>query len=515
MLSLLRCLNSSQRGANAKVVRQNLVRRAFVLNSDDLGRRVVSGATFQFLGIALRTLITIGSTAILARLLSPADFGYIAMATVITEFAGLFSNFGFTNILIQQRVINRLQIDTVFWASLLLGAILTTMVFILSFFTGWLFVDPRIGNLLRVLCLTFLLSGFTSVPWAMLARLLCFRTEFWVQITSMASRAVVAILFAYAGFGVWSLVAGALWGASMSMVLYWVAVPYVPRFKFNLAHLTSTWRTSSSYLGGGLLYYINMNADLVLIGRYLGATQLGYYQNARSLTDEIRARIAAPLQQVLFPAFSTIQTNRDHLQYLFMRSARLLATAIFPIGFGVSATAADLVPVLYGNQWHDMIPIMTMFGISAALRGSTAIASPLFNASNRVGLALKYNVISTALMLMGVALTLQYGVDTVAKAVAFASLYPMVVFRLGLGLIGLDFRHMLLMLGPPAVASLVMWVAIASIRPFTEGTFIHSGTLLICHIGAGGLIYVSMLYLLSRQHLQDFKEVLGKLLTKF
>lgn len=509
-------LNPSRRGASAsaKAARRNLVRKAFVLSSNDLGRRVVSGATFQFLGIALRTLISIGSTAILARLLSPADFGYIAMATVITEFAALFSNFGFTNILIQQRVINRLQIDTVFWASLLLGAVLTALIFILSFFTGWLFVDPRIGSLLRVLCLTFLLGEFTSVPWAILARLLRFRTEFWIQIISMASRALVAILFAYAGFGVWSLVAGALWGMLMNVVLHLVAVPYVPRFKFNLAHLTSTWRTSGSYLGGNLLYYINTNVDLILIGRYLGATPLGYYQNARSLTDEIRARIAAPLQQVLFPAFSSVQTDRDQLQYMFTRSARLLAAVIFPVGFGVSATAADLVPVLYGNQWLEMIPIITMCGIGAALRGSTAIAYPLLTASNRVGLALKYNVITTALTVTGIALTLQYGIDTVAKAVAFASLYLMVAFRVSLGLIGLDLRHMLRMLGPPAVASLVMWVAIASTRPFTEGTFIHPGALLACHIGAGGLIYIAVLYLLSRQHLQDFKEVAGKLLHK-
>ena len=111
---------------------KNLVRSAFVLNSDDLGRRVVSGAGYKFLGIALRTAITIGSTAILARLLSPADFGYIAMATVITEFAGLFGAFGFTNVLIQRRVISRLQLDTVFWATLAVGIVLAGVVFGLS-----------------------------------------------------------------------------------------------------------------------------------------------------------------------------------------------------------------------------------------------------------------------------------------------------------------------------------------------------------------------------------------------
>lgn len=94
--------------------RDTIVRRAFVLDSRQLGGRVVIGAGFKFAGIALRTLITFGSLAVLARLLEPADFGYVAMATVVTEFAALFSTFGMTNVLTQRQVINRLQIDTVF-----------------------------------------------------------------------------------------------------------------------------------------------------------------------------------------------------------------------------------------------------------------------------------------------------------------------------------------------------------------------------------------------------------------
>lgn len=490
------------------------VRNAFILDPNNLGRRVVSGASYIFLGIGLRTLITIGSVAVLARLLTPSDFGYIAMATVITEFAGLFGGFGFANILIQRRVINRLQLDTVFWASALVGAALTTVVFGLSFLAGWLFATPLTGDLLRFLCLTFVLSSLTSVHEAIIARLMHFRTEFWIQIITIAIRALVAIIFAIQGFGVWSLVAGALAASASSLCLNLFAVPYFPRFRFHTAYISSTVRTSGSYFGSGILFYLSMNIDILLIGRFLGANALGFYQNARSLTDEIRSRIAMPLQRVLFPAFAAIQKDTERLQSSVTRSGRILAATIIPVGLGLSAIAEEMVPVLYGEKWLAMIPILRMFGISAALRGATAIATPIFNAKNHVWLALKYNIVGTILMVAGVALALPYGVDAVAVAVALYSLFSLVTFHAGLRLIGLGIRHVAKILGPPAVAALIMWLTIRHARPLISAWTDHLGILLPAHIALGAVVYVSTLHLISREYFSDFAELARKFLKR-
>lgn len=486
------------------------IRDGFVLNSDNLGHRVVTGAGFTFLGIALRTAITLGSMAVLARLLSPADFGYIAMAVVITELAALFGGFGFSNILIQKKRINRLQLDTVFWASTLVGLILATAVFLMSFLSGWLFREPLTGELLRVMCLTFFFGGLTSIHEAVISRMLRFRTEFWIQNTVIALRSLTAIAFAYLGYGVWSLVAGSIAGAFAAVILYAFAVPYFPRFRFHSSYLTATWKTSSSYFGSGFLYYIHMNVDLMLIGRALGATPLGYYQNARSLTDEVRGRIAMPLQRVLFPAFSALQTDNERLQASVIRAGRLLAAVIFPIGIGLSAVAQELVPVLYGDQWLAMIPVLSMLGVSAAIRGSTAIASPLFNAKNRVALALRYNIIGTVLMVIAVVFALPYGVQAVAVAVALVSFYSLVTFHVGLGLIGLDTRHVLQILGFPAIASIVMTLAIIGLRLYSTAWTSHPAMLLPIHVIAGAIVYAVALHLLSRKYLGDFIELARK-----
>ncbi len=252
---------------------------------------MVHGALFTFLGIALRTGVTIGSMAVLARLLTPADFGYIAMATVVTELAVLFSNFGFGSILIQRARLSRRHMDTMFWAAMLLGIVLSLAGWGLSFASQPLFGNELVGEFLRVLCVVFVLEELAVVPRSLLSRLMMFRADFMVQAGMILLRAGVAVVLAL-GFGVWSPVAGSIVGALVQSLMYLYFGGYWPRLRFSTAFLRSTWRTNGSYFGSGILYYLNSNVDLFLVGRMLGATSLGIYQNARSLTQEINARMA-------------------------------------------------------------------------------------------------------------------------------------------------------------------------------------------------------------------------------
>ena len=494
--------------------RHAVVRGAFVLRAGNLGNRVVSGASFTMLGITLRTLLTIGSTAILARLLTPADFGYIAMATTVTELAALLGSFGLGNILVQRKVVTRLQMDTVFWTGLIVGAVLAGVVFLLSFLAESLFGDPVIGDLLRVLWLPFLIGGFSSVSDAIIARMMWFRLEFWIQLAVVLCRSLIAIGFAYSGFGVWSLVAGGIAGSTGGALLAFFAVPYLPRLRFNLAYLAATWRTSGSYFGSSMLYYISMNIDVMLIGRQLGASALGYYQNARSLTDEVRGRLAMPLQRVLFPAFSALQSDQERLQRTVIHSGRLLAAVIVPVGFGISAVASELVPVLYGSQWLDMVPVLSMFGLSAAVRGSTAIASPLFNSRDRVGLSFRYNLVGTFITVVAIVISLPYGISAVSAAVALTSLYALVGFRAGIGLIGLGVRHVMLILGPPTAAATIMWLTIWAMRTYAVDWLDVPALVLAAHILVGVLVYALALHTASRQYFNDFVDLGNRLLKR-
>jgi len=493
--------------------RDSALRQSFVLDSDGLDGRVVGGASYQFLGVGVRTLLTLGSTAVLARLLTPADFGYVAMATVVTEFAGLLSAFGLSNVLIQRRAISRLQVDTVFWATLAIGCVLTVFVFATSYLAGLLFSDPNVGPLLQVMSLNFAIGSLSAVPGVVLSRLMRFKAIFCINTLSMIIRSVVAIGCAVAGWGTSSLVVGSLVGTLADVVLHFVWVPYRPRLRFHWPFVARTWRTSTGYLGNTTLYYVNMNLDLLLIGRQLGPAALGYYQSARSLTDEIRGRIAMPIQQVLFPAFSALQEDRERFQQLVLRAGRLLAAVVVPIGFGVSANAEELVLVLYGEQWRPMVPVMAMFGLSAAVRAATAVASSLFNANDRVGLAFRYNVVGTLLTIAGVLLAMPYGIEGVAVAVALTALYSLVSFRAALRLIGLGERQIVEVLGAPVAAALAMWLATLALRGL-DCSAVPVLLRLGVHVLSGALVYLAVLILVAPQFGRDLRDALRLVLAR-
>lgn len=472
---------------------------------------MVTGAAFTFLGIALRTTITVGSMAVLARLLTPTDFGHIAMATVITELAAVFANFGFGSILIQRLRITRIQIDTMYWSALGLGVILTLLVFGLSFVASHFFQDAMVGPLLRVLCLSFIFEELTMVPRSLLARRMLFKQDFYVQTSMMLARAGTAIAMALNGFGVWSLAGGALAGATVQALAYQALTGYCPRPKFSTSFLRSTWRTNGGYFGNGILFYVNTNLDFMLIGRTLGASMLGQYQNARSLTDEIYVRMVQPLQRVLFPAFSAIQNDADRFRDGILLSGRLLALTFIPMGFGVAAVAPELVRVLYGVQWLPMIPILQVISIATGLGAAASIGSPIFNATNRIGLSFQLYFIGTLLTIAFMLFGSQWGLMGIAWSRLALAAVGLVFFRISLGLVNMRSEHIWQIMGTPTIAAGLMWWLLGVARDAMQPWLLGSAAQLACLIVLGMASYVAVLLLISPQHVRAVKEVASKL----
>jgi O-antigen/teichoic acid export membrane protein len=487
-----------------------LVQRAFRPSSENLGRRVVDGAAFTFMGIAIRTAITVGSMAILARLLTPADFGHIAMATVVTELAALFANFGFGYILIQRSKIARIQIDTMFWAALSLGVLLTSVVFGLSFVAGYFFDDKMVGALLHVLCLTFILEELTVVPRSLMARMMMFRADFVVQALMLFFRAGTAVIMAMHGFGVWSLVGGALAGGLFQTLAYTWTVGYRPRFRFSRRYLTSTWRTNGGYFGNGILFYINMNLDVVLVGRLLGATSLGYYQNARSLTDEVRMRMVQPLQRVLFPAFSAVQNEPERFRDGILRSGRLLAILFMPVGFGIAAVADELVPLLYGDQWLAMIPVLQVIAIGSGIGAAASVGSPIFNATDRLGLSFRLYFAATVIAVITTLAGSAWGLMGIAYAKWINAAVALLFFRVSLGLVQLGWKHIWNMIGAPFIIALVMLGTIMLAREPVYSIVTSLAGRLGCLVVLGAAIYSAGALIACRSHVGDVMLVLVK-----
>lgn len=490
------------------------IQKAFRPTADNLGQRVVGGAAFTFLGIAFRTGITVGSMAVLARLLTPTDFGHIAMATVVTELAAVFSNFGFGSILIQRLRISRIQIDTMHWSAIGLGAFLTTLVFVLSFFASHMFQDQMVSPLLRVLCLSFLLEEFVMVPRSLMTRRMLFKQDFYIQIGVMLVRTGTAVVMALNGFGVWSLVGGALASLTLNATVYSLITGYIPRLRFSPTFLKSTWRTNGGYFGNGILFYVNANVDIFLIGRMLGAGILGQYQNARSLTDEVRVRMVQPLQRVLFPAFSAMQNDPERFRDGILRTSRLLALTFMPIGVGIAAVAPELVRVLYGEQWLPMIPVLQVISISAGMGAAASVGSPIFNATNRVGLSFKLYAVTTGVSVVFLLVGSQWGLMGVAWSRLALATVGLIMFRISIGLVNMQSRHIWQILGSPIIAAGAMWFLIRFARDWVQTWFAGTAAQLGGLIGIGMFFYITAILMIAPHHVRDVKEVVSKLRRK-
>lgn len=417
-----------------------------------------------FLGVAIRIILTIGSTAILARLLKPSEFGEMSIAVAVTELTSLLGNFGLHSILIQKRRICRLDLDTMFWAGLGMGIFLAAIVVFFSLFIGRFFNNDNIGSILRYASSYFVFEGLRTVHSSIIYRLMLFKLDFYIQTAAIIVRNAAAIFFAWKGLGVLSLVFSPIASHIFITAASLITIQYTPRARFNIRFLIKHTRTSVSYLGSGLLFYCNMNFDIILLGKLLDVTALGYYQSCRSLTDELRARITTPLQKVLFPAFSALQSDQPRFQKAVIRSTALLSLVVSPIGVGMAALSPEIVLILFGKNWEPMIGILPYIAIAGTLRATLAVASTIYNATNRMDASLKVNSINTVLFFIFISIGSHWGIigfaqGNLASAVAFS-----LVAIGGYRIIGLTPVHLLASLFPTYFASTLMFGIITITR---------------------------------------------------
>jgi PST family polysaccharide transporter len=340
-----------------------------------------------------RIVITIGSTAILARLLHPQDYGLVAMAALVTELAGLMANTGFGSILTQKRKLSRLDLDTAFWASMGVGVALALAVVALAWPASLLFSQQELLAILCVSSLNFVIQGMTVVPAAILSRLLRFQVDAWIQVLQLIVRVTVAVVLAWMGQGYWSLVFAGLVAAFVGAIVELAVVGYLPRFRFNVAFVRHNLGASGSYLGSSLLGYGSGNFDLFVVGRWFGPEQLGFYQMAMTLPSELRNRLAAPLQRVLFPAYALLQHDPDRLRAVAARSQKILSVMVLPIAAFMVVAAEEIVAVLYGPKWAPVVPLLQVLAFGGALRALFGLVGNIFFAIGRPQLVFRVQLL--------------------------------------------------------------------------------------------------------------------------
>ena len=290
----------------------------------DHQKATISGFRWNFFDqiISQATNLIVG--IVLMNLLPPSEFGLIAMATVFTGFLSLFSKFGLSASLVQAVKINQLDIDTVFWSSIIVGIVLGGIMFSLSWPIAFLYGEPRLILIIQVLALIFVIIPIASTPMSLLQRDMEFSKTFKVNVTSVVISSMVAIYLAFAGFGVWALVFQRLVDSIIRLFLSSLVAKFKPTRQFSSDYLKKHLSFGLPYLGSKSFLYWVGNADNFIIGYLMNPNALGLYSRAYALATMPANQLGVILFRVLFPALSKIQSDQNQVRTIILKLKLIL-----------------------------------------------------------------------------------------------------------------------------------------------------------------------------------------------
>jgi len=310
-------------------------------------------------------LIQSVSTIVLARLLTPADFGLVAMVTAITGLAVGFADLGLSEATIQRKDITHDQVSVLFWINVAVGLGLTLVTAGLAPVLARFYRDARLVDITILLSLTFLINGLRAQPDALLKRQMRFSFLAIRDIISLALAVSLAITMARRGASYWALVAIPLTSSLIQMLLSWLTIHWRPGLPRRGAKVGSMMAFGGNIAASYFVFNVNRSADNVLIGWYWGAAPLGLYSRAYNLLMLPVRQLSAPAGSVAIPGFSRIQDDPERFARYYLRTANLIVWILAPL-FGFLFVAAEPVIVLVlGAKWRDAAPVFQLLALSA------------------------------------------------------------------------------------------------------------------------------------------------------
>jgi O-antigen/teichoic acid export membrane protein len=385
------------------------------------GHRVITAAHWRFVSSAIQGVLQLGIGVLLARRLPPADFGVIALAAVVIGFATLASDLGLGPALIQRHPLTARHTRVAFTVSLLAGGVLSLVIFASAGLLAWAFDAPAVRPVLRVEAWLFVMAGFGSTALSLLRRSLQFRRLFMIEAGSyIVGYALVAVGMAYAGFGIWSLVCGALVQRALTSgaAVLWSRHPVRPLLaRPELGDLLGFGVGASL---NQLVHYAARNGDNVVAGRGLGPAALGLYARAFNLMSVPLSYIDNVMWSVLFPALSQIHGDQRRFRRAYLLSVQVTSLVTVPLVAALGVAAQPLVLTLYGERWAGTVIPLQLLCCAGPFRGIYNVAGAVSHAAGRVYAEMIRQIGFAILVVAASVAGLRYGIAGVAAGDAIA-----------------------------------------------------------------------------------------------
>lgn len=368
---------------------------------------------FEFTKIAV--------AVVLARMLTPHDYGLAGMVLILVAFEPTLSGTALASALIQRRSLEPGDRSTVFWTNVGVASACTLTCCLAAGWVARFYGAPEVRWLFASVSFVFVISALGSAHSAMLVRDLNFKGLELRSMAGMVIGAGTAVAVAAAGYGPWALVAQALATYTFSTAFMWLFSPWRPRFTYSRRSIRKLRRFGGDVSGTLLLFQLNQTTDNVLVGRFLGASALGAYSLAYNIILVPFSRLASPLHEVLYPVFTRLQDDTARVGAIWLRAVRVLAALAIPAMLGLVVVAPDFVHVVFGSRWHAATPVVQILAWVGLLFALQGLNSVVLQALGRTGVLLCYSMVSFAAGLLSFIIGLRWGIVGVAACFAVVS----------------------------------------------------------------------------------------------
>lgn len=391
-----------------------------------LERRAARGAFVTTGGQLARLVIQTGGIVILARLLTPEDYGLIAMVGVIVTLGEIFREFGLGAAAIQAPTISSAQRNNLFWANVGLGFLLFLVTQALAVPLASFFSQPEVVEIARVMAVVFIINGASSQYRAQLTRHMRFKALIVPDLIGQVLGLAAGVAASLAGWGYWSLVVMQVGQAVVTLVLLVVAGRWLPSRYDRSADMKPFWRFGVHMLGSQLVAYGGNNADTMVLGYRLGPAELGLYDRAYRLVMVPLAQMRAPTTTVAIPLFSRLADDRVRFDRALLAGQLALGYVLVPIVLLIASASEPIVNLALGDQWQAVSPIMAFLAIAGALQLLSYVGYWVYVSRGLTKDLFQYSIISACVRILCILIGSNWGSIGVAAgvAVAMALLWP-------------------------------------------------------------------------------------------
>jgi len=441
-----------------------------------------------------RLAVQFVSIAVLSRLLSPADYGLMAMATVVTNFAMLFRDMGTSTALIQMERPSAALLDAVFSFNLVFGGVIAVAVALCAPLAAWAFSATSLTGLLMVLSLSFPLAAASAAQLALLERDSNFRAVAWIEISSGALGLAGGIVGARAGLGAYSLAMQAVLTAAFTTLQVWGLSHWRPRLRWAPRELRPIWSFSSNLVAFNLVNYFVRNADTALVGRFFDAHSLGWYSVANRLLLFPLQNLTYVASRALLPVYSRRQGEQREIGSLYLRTLAVIAAISAPMMFGLWALREPFVATLMGPKWSPVADILQWFAPTGFLQSINSTSGTVLSAIGRTDVLRKIGIANAIVLVGAFVAGMQFGLLGLVEAYFVATcVLTLAIMHVVLGHVGCNLGALIRRVQAPVASAAAMAALVALLNSALQA-LVSPPVRLIVLVPVGGLFYLLLLW---------------------